>query len=353
MSRSQYAPKNNLCLNKYLCLQSYASSPRLGRASRMAIEITSESLAGAQPEPTADYKESPLVGVSDFPGSSKRISRSRFRLANSTWIRRNFSSRARELSGGDAIILSIPKSGRTWLRAFLCAYFCRRFGLEFTLRPGRYALPGLPRIVFSHDLFEHRTKGDRWDRVRGKYLVPRRELKRAKIILLARDPRDCFVSLYLQLTRRDPNAPVNLRQKTVSEMLRDERFGMRAMINAMNDWVNEFSHRDNFTLVRYEALRAAPAEHFRGLLVALGELSPDSDIFQEALKFSQFENMQKLEAAGAFDSNILHPGDVRDPESFKVRRGKVGGYREYLSADDQQFAAAAMRELDRRFVYTA
>ena len=43
--------------------------------------------------------------------------------------------------------------------------------------------------------------------------------------------------------------------------------------------------------------------------------------------------MQKLEAAGAFDSNILHPGDVRDPESFKVRRGKVGGYREYLSVE--------------------
>ena len=110
-------------------------------------------------------------------------------------------------------------------------------------------------------------------------------------------------------------------------MLRDERFGMRAMINAMNDWVNEFSHRDNFKLVRYEALRAAPAEHFRGLLVALGDITARSDIFQDALEFSRFENMQKLEAAGAFDSNILHPGDVRDPESFKVRRGKVGGYR--------------------------
>jgi hypothetical protein len=74
-------------------------------------------------------------------------------------------------------------------------------------------------------------------------------------------------------------------------------------------------------------------------------------MFQEALEFSRFENMQKLEAAGAFDSNILHPGDVRDPESFKVRRGKVGGYREYLSAEDQQFAEDAMTELDRRFGY--
>ena len=311
----------------------------------MAIEITSESLAGAQPEPAVTYKGSALA-----PGSSQRSLRSRFRLTNSTWTRRNFSSRARELSGGDAIILSIPKSGRTWLRAFVCAYFCRRFGLEFTLRPGRYALPGFPRIVFSHDMFEHRTKGDRWDRIRGKYLVPRRELNRAKIILLARDPRDCFVSLYLQLTRRDPNA-VKLRQKTVGEILRDEKFGMRAIVDTMNNWLNEFSHRDNFTLVRYEALRASPEERFRDLLAHLGESSPDPSIFQQALEFSRFENMQKLEAAGAFDSNILHPGDVRDPESFKVRRGKVGGYREYLSAEDQKFAEAALTKLDRRFGY--
>src|SRR5213595_3555184 len=267
----------------------------------MAIEITSRSLAG-MPDKTASHKE-----IQRLPptATEKRISRS-LRLAPHL-MRRNFSSRARELSGGKAIILSVPKSGRTWLRAFLCAYFCRRFGLEFTLRPGRYDLPGFPRIVFSHDLFEHRTKGDLWDRVRGKYLVPRRELKRAKIILLVRDPRDCFVSLYLQLTRRDPNALVKLRQKSVSEMLRDENFGMRAIISTMNDWLSEFSTRNNFILVRYEALRASPTNHFRDLLGGLGETFPGQNIFREVLEFSRFENMQKVEAAGAFDSNILHP----------------------------------------------
>src|SRR6266536_5682321 len=317
----------------------------------MAIEITSESLAGTQPEPTAAYKESQPVALSPFPATNTPGPRSRFSLANSRWTRRNFSSRARELSGGDAIILSVPKSGRTWLRAFLCAYFCKRFGLEFTLRPDRYHEQRIPRLIFSHDLFEHRTKGDRWDRFRGKYLVPRRELGRAKIILLARDPRDCFVSLYLQLTKRDPNAPIKLRQKTVSEMLRDRRFGMHAIINAMNDWINEFSGRDNFSLIRYEAMRASPAEHFRDLLAVLGESSAEANIFQWALEFSRFENMQKLEAAGAFDSNILHPGDVRDPESFKVRRGKVGGYREYLSLEDQKYAADALMKLGPRFGY--
>jgi hypothetical protein len=317
----------------------------------MAIEITSQHLAGAHPEATAAYKESLSGRLSGLEATGKSSSRTRFWHPTPRWTRRNFSSRAIELSGGTAIIVSVPKSGRTWLRAFICAYFCKRFGVEFTLRLERYRDPGIPRLIFSHDLFEHRTKGDLWDRLRGKYLVPRRELRRAKIILLARDPRDCFVSLYLQITKRDPNAPVELRQKSVSEMLRDKRFGVRAIISTMNDWIDEFSRRDNFILMRYEALRASPAEHFRDLLALLGESAPDPAIFQKALEFSGFENMQKLEAAGAFDSKILRPGDVRDPESFKVRRGKVGGYREYISLNDQKYAADALTELDVRFGY--
>jgi hypothetical protein len=317
----------------------------------MAIHVTSQSLAGADPDETAAYKKS-LPGVlSGFPATDKSVSRSRFWHPTSRWTRRNFSSRATALSGGEVIILSVPKSGRTWIRAFLCAYFCKRFGVEFTLRPERYCQPGIPRLIFSHDLFEHKTKGDLWDRLRGKYLVPRRELGRAKIILLARDPRDCFVSLYLQITRRDPHASVELRRKNVSEMLRDRRFGVRAIVNTMNDWIEEFSGRDDLILIRYEELRASPTEHFRDLLAVFGESAPDMTMFHEALEFSRFENMQKLEAAGAFDSKILHPGDVRDPESFKVRRGKVGGYREYLSAEDQAFAASALAKLDVRFGY--
>src|SRR5438552_4875178 len=235
----------------------------------MAIEITSQSLTGGQPEKTAAYK--PSLPLSGFAATDKSVSRSRFGRRTSRWTRRNFSSRATQLSGGAAIIVSIPKSGRTWLRTFICAYFCKRFGFEFTLRPERYCQSGIPRLIFSHDLFEHRTKADLWDRLRGKYLVPRRELSRATIILLARDPRDCFVSLYLQITRRDPHAPSELRQKTVSEMLRDERFGVLAIVNTMNAWIDEFSRRDNFTLIRYEALRASPAEHSRDLLEMLAE----------------------------------------------------------------------------------
>ena len=313
----------------------------------MEIEVTSPSLAGAEPEKNAFYKEI----RPPFSATAKPVSRSRFSPRAPRFTRRNFSSRASALSGGNAIVLSVPKSGRTWIRTFLCAYFCKLHGREFTLKPERYHESGIPRLIFSHDLFEHRTKGDLWDRIRGKYLVPRRELRRAKIILLARDPRDCFVSLYVQMTRRDPSAPAKFKQETVSEVLRDKGFGIHAIVKTMNDWLNEFCERDNFTLVWYESLRASPAAHFRDLLAVLGETTPDVSIFQAALDFSQFENMKKMEAAGAFDSKILQPGDVRDPESFKVRRGKVGCYRENLSSDDQAYAADALTKLDPRFGY--
>jgi hypothetical protein len=314
----------------------------------MEIEVTSRSLAGAEPEKNAFYKG---IQRPPFSTTERPVFRSRVLGLAPRWTRRNFSSRASALSGGNAIVISVPKSGRTWIRTFLCAYFCKLHGREFTLQPERYQESSIPRLIFSHDLFEHRTKGDLWDRIRGKYLVPRRELRRAKIILLVRDPRDCLVSLYVQMTRRDPSAPAKFKQQTVSNLLRDKRFGIPGIIRAMNDWLSEFSGHDDFMIIRYESLRAFPAEHFRDLLAGLGETARDISIFQAALDFSQFENMRKLEAAGAFDSKILRPGDVRDPESFKVRRGKVGGYREYLSVQDQEYAAGALTKLDSRFGY--
>src|SRR5215468_6539922 len=46
-----------IVLNKYRCLRFYATSPSVSGANCMAIEITSESLAGTQPDVTAAYKE--------------------------------------------------------------------------------------------------------------------------------------------------------------------------------------------------------------------------------------------------------------------------------------------------------
>lgn len=265
-------------------------------------------------------------------------------------VRWNLTSRARQLSGGDALVVSIPKSGRTWVRTFLCAYFCKKIGRPFTLDPEQHE--GVPRVIYTHDLFEERTKADRWDKMRGKYLIPQGERTRRPIILLARDPRDAFVSLYLQLTRRTKETPNELKEQSASDLIRDSAFGIVSMVEVMNSWLEEWSGRRNFLLARYETLREAPGEGFAEMLRLLGEASVQEESFAHALEFSAFGNMKKLENAGAFESKILRAGDPRDPESFKVRRGKIGGFADYLSADDQEYAAAALARLDPRFGYT-
>ena len=264
-------------------------------------------------------------------------------------VRWNVSSRARQLSGGDALVVSIPKSGRTWVRTFLCAYFCEKIGQPFTLEPEQYA--GVPRLIYTHDLFEQRTKADRWDRVRGKYLIPQKERNRLPVILLARDPRDAFVSLHVQLTRRTQETPDELKQTSVSDLLRDPAFGIESMVEIMNRWLGEWSGRADFLLLRYETLRHSPEPGFRALLQLLREAPVQENALRHALQFSDFGHMKKLESAGAFDSKILRAGDTRDPESFKVRRGKVGGFEDYLSPDDQAYAARVLQKLNPRFDY--
>ena len=170
--------------------------------------------------------------------------------------RMNLSSRAAELSGGDALVISIPKSGRTWVRAFLSATIARVMSTLYADPPK--TTWRIPRIIYSHDLFEHRSKGRWWDKVRGKYLVPASELRRAKVLFLVRDPRDAFVSHYVQLTRPSADAPDELKKLTPSEMLRDPLLGIGQIVQTMNDWLTEFRDRPNVTLVRYEDLQQSP-----------------------------------------------------------------------------------------------
>lgn len=270
---------------------------------------------------------------------------------NAMPLRINVSSRAPKLSGGNALVISNPNSGRTWIRTFLGAYFCARFDHPFSLDPDEFEDARIPRIIYTHDRYEHFTKTRWWDRVRSKFLVPRGELRSARILLLARDPRDTFVSHYVELTRRTQETAAELKAQSVSEMLRDSTFGIGLMVETMNSWMREFGRWPSCTLLRYEDLKLAPAAQFRRVLAGLGESEISEPHFEHALEVSQFGNMKKMEASRAYDPKLLQPADVSDPESYKVRRGKVGGYRDYLSAADIDYASAAVAKLDPRFGY--
>src|ERR1700757_3833808 len=194
----------------------------------MAIEITS-------------YQKRLPGTLSEFPPTEKSVSRFRSWRLPPRWTRRNFSSRAHELSGGAAIVISIPNSGRTWVRTFLCAYFCARYEHPFSLHPETYYDSRIPRIIYTHDRYEHYTKTRWWERIRGKFLVPPGQIRRARIILLARDPRDAFVSHYIEMTRRTAETADELKNRAVGHVLRDPIFGIALVIQTMNEWLKEFT----------------------------------------------------------------------------------------------------------------
>jgi hypothetical protein len=77
------------------------------------------------------------------------------------------------------------------------------------------------------------------------------------------------------------------------------------------------------------------------VLAFLGTPGSEAQI-ADAVQFASYDNMKRMEQQRVFwlSGGRLVPKDRSNPNSYKVRRGKVAGYR-----DD--FAAAQLAEIDR------
>jgi hypothetical protein len=50
-----------------------------------------------------------------------------------------------------------------------------------------------------------------------------------------------------------------------------------------------------------------------------------------------------MEITNTSPKSKLKPGDKNDPESYKTRRGKVGGYIDYLSSEEIEYLNQKMK----------
>jgi len=179
-------------------------------------------------------------------------------------------------------------------------------------------------------------------------LIPARERRAASKVLLVRDPRDVIVSLYFELSKKGAR-PSYAGQ--LGEMIGHPRFGVRALVDIMNRWITDWGSLPNFKLVRYESCRSHPEGTFRDVLGFLGFTNLDESLRKQSIEFARFENMHRMEAARMFNSAGLSRADPADPESFRVRRGIVGGYKDYLSAEQILDLDREIALLDRRYGY--
>lgn len=224
------------------------------------------------------------------------------------------------------VVVSFPKSGRTWLRAMLTFYYAERYGLVdpplLEYANLHYLDRRIPKIYFTHDEEPNRTPaelGRDKSRYRGKH-----------VLFVSRDPRDVTVSLYFHRRNRDHDL-----EQPIYEFASGERGGLRTTVEFMNVWAAALRQIPNSLAISYEAIHAEPEETLARVLRFLGE-EPDPVAIKVAFERSRFDRLQKLEREGAFASGRLTAGDATDVDSYKVRRGKVGGFADYFDAEQQK-----------------
>ena len=263
------------------------------------------------------------------------------------------AERVRSFAAADVLVVSFTKSGRTWLRVLLSNFYSRRFGLSpKELIDGdnfHRQVAEVPRVFFAPDTrFPYPELGR-----------PRVEAApRQKVVFLVRDPRDVAVSFHFHVKRRASER--ELRRKKIPEAARDldldsfvldPGFGASRVIGYLNRWVEERQRLPNVHLLRYEDLHADTEKAFAALLAFMGEPA-DPALVAETVRFAAFESLQQKEQEGFFHSDRLGRKQSGDAESAKVRKGRIGGYREALRPETvQELDRLIAERLDSAFGY--
>jgi hypothetical protein len=174
----------------------------------------------------------------------------------------------------------------------------------------------------------------------ARYGVPKASVAEwQKVIFLVRDPRDVAVSFYFHVVHRAPaselfhkDIPENTRQLSIYDFVSDPRLGVRRVVEDYNRWHEEAPALRQVHFVRYEDLHGQPEEELRHLTDFLG-IETDNGQIAQAVRFASFESLQQMERDGFFRSTRLGSTDPANPDSFKVRRGQIGGYKRHFTQD--------------------
>jgi Sulfotransferase domain len=262
-----------------------------------------------------------------------------------------------KLQRADVVVVSFGKSGRTWLRVMVSHLFRVMYRLPENAIMGFDNFHNLnravPKIFFTHDNYIKDFTGD---------FSSKQPFYNKRVVLLARDPRDVAVSQFFQWKFRIKPSKVTINNyppqgsdiSLFDFVMGDNGGGMKAVTDYLNLWAAEADKVKAFHLLRYEDLRSNTREELRRLLGFMQVDATDAQV-EAAVEYSSYENMKKMESKEQFRlaGGRMMPRDKDNPDSYKVRRAKVGGYRDYFT--DEEVAAIDARlaaDLDPLFRYS-
>jgi hypothetical protein len=269
-------------------------------------------------------REAVVKGLFFLPGDKRR--------QLERWLRGR--EEYRTLQRADVAVVSCGKSGRTWLRAMLSHFFQMRYSLPGTTLINfdnfHYRHKDIPRIFFTHDSYLKYYTG---------HFNSKLDYRPIKTVLLVRNPADVAVSQYFQWQHRIPKHkkwlneyPTHGAQIAIFDLMMDPKAGLEYVVGFLNDWQQARQTRPDLEVVRYEDMHVDPSGQLQRILLALGFEATAAEL-EESVAFASFENMRKLEQQGVlwFGGRSMRKPTGGDENSFKVRRGRAGGWRDYFT----------------------
>jgi hypothetical protein len=269
--------------------------------------------------------------------------------ARKAWLAR---LQRRMLAKADVLIIRHPKTGGTWFRVLLSSLYAQKYGTSdrrvFKAEELHLQNRALPRFLNTSGTMS-------WEHVIADAFAEGSPLLDGKKhIFICRHPGDVVVSWHRQYQNRtkafkrellEAEMPGTVDWQALDRwaFIQRPELGLPSLIEYQNFWAEHVGGRDDGLIVRYEDLRRDTFGELRRVADFLGESFTDEQI-RQAIEFGSVENLRRLEHEGYFQNNSLRLRDAGNPDTFKVRRAKVGGFREDLTAEQADWVQA---EIDR------
>ncbi len=219
----------------------------------------------------------------------------------------------------DTVLVSYPKSGRTWIRVVL-----DYLGIDINYDHDAAAIAYHPKKDYSDLNIDENKYEDK------------------KVILLIRDPRDVVVSSYFHAVYRQ-----NVFNGSISDFIRSKKFGIHKIIDFQKKWISSADIPQDFICFKYEDLKEQPVDCFKTLIDFIDDKKIPEKKIRKTVNLFSFQNMKKYEEKGIFRlryGRILKPADNSNNNSYKVRKGKAGAYKDYLGKEDINYCDKIISE---------
>jgi Sulfotransferase domain len=242
-----------------------------------------------------------------------------------------------------------PKTGNTWTRYMLGRYVQLLCGLpDLPLFDATDGMGRCERFCVGPAMhFTHRPLA--WGGQRALDLGFEnviRGYQDKRVVLLIRHPLDTLVSFWMQRRHRGEKDYAG----DLMEFLGDPVWGIDKFIRFYTLWHENRDRVKDLLVLRYEDMRADPHAVFTRLLDFLAIPRRQQELCQ-AVADADFDSMKKVEQSAegpryrSSGYGIFATGDRNNPDAFHLRRGKVGGFRDYIQKED---ADRLLDLIDRR-----